>query len=55
MTDASAHQMLAAADTQRQVIAAIMVTVEEPALLLPVYRVVGGIKIENDLLVALGQ
>ena len=40
--------MPAAEDVQRQIAEAVVVTVEEPTLLMPVQGVVGGIEIEND-------
>src|SRR5271163_1070544 len=42
--------MRAAEDVQRQIAIAIIVTVKEPTLLMPVQRVVGGIEVEDDLL-----
>ena len=42
--------MSAAEDVERQVAVAIVVAVEEPAFLLAVQRIVGGIQIEDDLL-----
>ena len=41
--------MAAAEDVQRQVAVAAVVTVEEPALLLAVHRIVGGVEVEDDL------
>ena len=38
-----------AEDVQRQVAVAAVVTVEEPALLLAVHRIVGGVQVEDDL------
>jgi hypothetical protein len=43
------QQVPAAEDVKRQVAVAIIIAVKKPALLVPVQRVVGGIKIENDL------
>jgi hypothetical protein len=44
------EEMAATEDVQRQVAIAVVVAVEEPALLIPMDRVVGGVEIENDLL-----
>ena len=41
--------MPAAEHVQRQVAIAVVVAVEEPAFLMAVQRIVGGIEIENDL------
>ena len=41
--------MPAAEDVERQVAVAVVVAVEEPAFLLPVQRIIGGIEIERDL------
>ena len=42
--------MPAAEDVERQVAIAVVVAVEEPAFLLAVQRVVGGVEVEDDLL-----
>ena len=42
------QQMAAAEDVERQVAVAVVIAVEEPALLLAVHRIVGGIEIEDD-------
>ena len=44
------QQVLAAEDVERQVAVAIVIAVKEPAFLMAVQRVVGGIEIEDDLL-----
>ena len=44
-----AEQMVAAEDGQRQVAVAVVIAVEEEALLVPVQRVIGGIEIQHDL------
>src|ERR1700728_2172228 len=43
------QQMPAAEHIQRQVAVTVVVAVEEPALLVAVQRVVGGVEVENDL------
>jgi hypothetical protein len=40
----------AAEDVERQIAVAIVIAVEEPSLLVPVDRIVGGVEIEDDLL-----
>jgi hypothetical protein len=47
------QQVPAAKDVERQIAVAIVVAVEEPPLLVPVDRVVGGVEIEDDLLARL--
>ena len=42
--------MPAAEHVERQVAVAVVIAVEEPALLLPVQRIVGRVEIEDDLL-----
>ncbi len=42
--------MPAAEDVERQIAVAAVIAVEEPALLLAVQRIVGGVEIEDDLL-----
>ena len=42
--------MPAAEHVERQIAPAVVVAVEEPALLVAVQRIVGGVKVENDLL-----
>jgi hypothetical protein len=42
--------MRAAEDVQRQIAAAVVITVKEAAFLMPVQRVVGGVEVEDDLL-----
>jgi hypothetical protein len=44
------QQVITAEDVQRQLAVAVVVTVEEPPLLMPVQRIVSGVEIENDLL-----
>jgi hypothetical protein len=44
------EQMPAAEDVQRQIAVTVVIAVEEPALLVAMQRVVGGIEVENDLL-----
>ena len=44
------QQMPPAEHVERQVAVAVVVAVEEPALLLAVHRIVGRIEIEDDLL-----
>ena len=44
------QQMAAAEDVERQVAVAVVIAVEEPAFLVAVQRIVGGIEIEDDLL-----
>jgi len=44
------QKLIAAEDVERQVAIAIVIAVEETALLVAVQRIVGGIQIENDLL-----
>src|SRR2546430_13660191 len=44
-----AQQKLAAENVQRQVTVTIVVAVIEPPLLVAVYRIVGGIRVQNDL------
>ena len=44
------QQMPAAEHVERQVTPAVVVAVEEPALLVAVQRIVGGVEVENDLL-----
>src|SRR3954465_3317294 len=41
--------MTAAEDVERQVAVAVVVAMEEAALLMPVQRVIGGVKVEDDL------
>jgi len=41
--------MAAAEDIERQVAIRVVVAVEEPALLVPVQRIVGGVQIKRDL------
>ena len=43
------QQVPAAEDVERQIAVAVVVAVEEPAFLMPVQRIVGGIEIERDL------
>ena len=43
------QQVPAAEDVERQVAVAIIIAMEEPAFLLAVQRIVGGIQIEDDL------
>jgi hypothetical protein len=43
------QQMAAAEHVERQVAVAIVISVEEPTLLLTVQRIVGRIEVENDL------
>src|SRR5215216_2699189 len=45
-----ASQITAAEDVQRQIAVAIVIAVEEPPLLVPVQRVVGGVEINDNLL-----
>jgi hypothetical protein len=42
--------MPAAEHVERQIAVAVVVTVEEPAFLAAVERIVGGVEVENDLL-----
>ena len=44
------QQVPAAEHVQRQVAVAVVVAVEEPALLMAVQRIVGGVEVEDDLL-----
>ena len=44
------QQMPAAEHVERQIAVAVVVAVEEPAFLMAVQRVVGGVEVENDLL-----
>ena len=44
------QEMPAAEDIERQVAVTVVVAVEEPALLVAVQRIVGGVEVENDLL-----
>src|SRR4051794_27543317 len=44
-----AEEMTAAEDVERQVAIAVVVAMEEAALLMPVQRVIGGVKVEDDL------
>jgi hypothetical protein len=44
------QQMPAAENIQRQVTITVVIAVKEPAFLMPVQRVVGGVEIEDDLL-----
>ena len=44
------QQMPAAEHVKRQVAVAIIVAVEEPAFLMAVQRIVGGVEVEDDLL-----
>ena len=46
--------MTAAEDVERQVAVAVIVAVEEPALLMAVQRVIRSVQIENDLRVSKG-
>ena len=46
--------MAPAEDVERQIAIAIVVAVKEPALLVSVQRVIGGIEIERDLAGRLG-
>ena len=41
--------MPAAEYVERQITITVVITVEEPALLLPMQRIIRGIEIENDL------
>ena len=41
--------MPAAEDGQRQIAVAVVIAVEEAALLVPVQRIIGGIEIQHDL------
>ena len=43
------QQMASAEHVQRQIAVAIVIAVEEPAFLLAMQRIIGGIEIENDL------
>jgi hypothetical protein len=43
------QQMASAEHVKRQIAVAVVIAVEEPALLLAVHRIVGGVEIENDL------
>jgi len=43
------QQVPAAEDVERQIAVAIVIPVEEPALLMAVDRIVGGVEIEGDL------
>ena len=45
----AAKQMPAAEHIQRQIAVAIVITVKEPAFLMAVQRVVGGVEVEHDL------
>ena len=44
------QQMTAAEDVERQIAVAVVIAVEEPAFLMAVQRIVGGVEIEDDLL-----
>ena len=48
------QQVPATEDVERQVAVAVVIAVEEPALLVPVQRIIGGIEIERDLRRGLG-
>src|SRR6476661_4155522 len=41
--------MTATEHVERQITVSVVIAVEEPAFLMPVQRVIGGIKVENDL------
>ena len=43
------QQMPAAEHVERQIAVAVVIAVEEPALLVAVQRIVGGIEVEDDL------
>src|SRR5262249_4796876 len=43
------QEMRATKDVQRQIAVAVVIAVKETPFLMPVQRVVGGVKIENDL------
>jgi hypothetical protein len=42
------QQLLAAEHVKRQIAVAVVVTVEEPSLLLAVHRIVGGIEVQDQ-------
>lgn len=44
------QQLLPAEDIQRQETILVVETVEEPPLLLAMYRIAGGVKVQHDLL-----
>src|SRR6185295_18528525 len=44
----STEQKLSAEDVQRQITIAVVVAVEEPAFLMPMYWIIGGIHIQRD-------
>ena len=46
----SRQQMAAAEHVQEKIAVAVVIAVEEPAFLMAVQRVVGGVEVENDLL-----
>jgi hypothetical protein len=48
------QQVPAAEDVERQITVAVVVAMEEPAFLLPVQRIIGGVEIERDLRRGLG-